>query len=242
MSIENLLKDLRKTIKLPENIGNWKNIFLSYQTEEDYSRNGLELDRPLKSTPNFTINAIAFDPINGAIIDPFGGIPDLKKRLIRAVGNPEQRFAEDGLCAMIAIRLISTLGFDIEEKTELAISDQLLKNVPKEQIRDELIKILAGKYRAKALEIAWDTGLLTSILPHNVNWPNAIEDFSSLDDPLTLLAALLHEIEADEVSRYLDNLKFTIKDKDHVLSLHKNISFLKLRLHNPVTGADNEDS
>jgi len=47
MSIENLLKDLRKTIKLPENIGNWKNIFLSYQTEEDYSRNGLELDRQL---------------------------------------------------------------------------------------------------------------------------------------------------------------------------------------------------
>lgn len=95
---------------------------------------------------DFTMNAIAMD-CNGNISDFFGGIQDIEKRIIRCVGDPEQRFMEDALRILRAVRFSSTLEFDIEENTaEFAL--KLRKNldfVSAERIRAELIKLICGK-------------------------------------------------------------------------------------------------
>ncbi len=96
---------------------------------------------------DFTINALALSAIEGMadkIIDPFDGQIDLKKKLIRAVGDPEERFREDALRLMRAVRFSAELGFKIEEKTALAIKESAgrLKHIAQERIRDEFVKII----------------------------------------------------------------------------------------------------
>lgn len=94
---------------------------------------------------DFTMNAIAYSPEDG-YQDPFGGIADIEKGIIRAVGDPETRFREDALRILRALRFSATLGFRIEEETARAASRtrELIKNVSRERIRDELMKLLAG--------------------------------------------------------------------------------------------------
>ncbi len=98
---------------------------------------------------DFTINAIALNPNLRksdflSIVDPFGGQEDIKRKLIRAVGEPEKRFSEDALRLIRAVRFASELGFRIEEKTATAIkkSAKLLAVIAKERIRDEFTKII----------------------------------------------------------------------------------------------------
>ena len=117
---------------------------------------------------DFTINAMALSKDN-VIVDPFDGQNDLRKKVVRAVGDPEKRFAEDALRLMRAVRLASELGFEIEENTENALrkSANLLENIAKERIRDELVKILmspgeGAKWGVEKLE---EFGLLTYIIP-----------------------------------------------------------------------------
>ena len=100
------------------------------------------LDEDLKRR-DFTINALAMD-IRGQIIDLFNGVEDLKKRVIRAVGNPETRFHEDALRMMRAVRFMSQLEFKLEEKTERAIKDnhELLKKISMETSLWSIIIIL----------------------------------------------------------------------------------------------------
>ncbi len=92
---------------------------------------------------DFTINALAMDG-KGRIIDPFGGQNDLREGLVRAVGKPKERFSEDALRLLRAVRFANRLAFRIEEETEAAIRDQahLLEEIAKERIADEFIKIL----------------------------------------------------------------------------------------------------
>lgn len=95
---------------------------------------------------DFTINAIAYNDIHG-IVDPWNGRCDIHLGLIRCVRNPDDRFREDALRIMRALRFASTYGFRIEEKTAAAIhrNKDLLKNISAERIRDELCKMLCGK-------------------------------------------------------------------------------------------------
>lgn len=97
------------------------------------------------SRRDFTINAMAYDT---EIVDPFGGLDDLKNGVIRCVGDPQLRFSEDALRIMRAIRFASVLGFKIEEKTEQAIFDNafLLKKVSAERLFSELKKLLLGAH------------------------------------------------------------------------------------------------
>lgn len=97
------------------------------------------------SRRDFTINAMAYSDADG-LIDPWGGYGDLDAKLIRCVRNPDDRFREDALRIMRALRFASTLGFTIEEKTAAAIhrNKHLLKNISAERIRDELCKLLLG--------------------------------------------------------------------------------------------------
>ena len=94
---------------------------------------------------DFTINAMAFSD-NGGVIDLYGGKADLKNKLIRAIGNPYERFNEDGLRIMRALRFASCYGFSIEAETSKAIHDlsYLLKNIAKERIAIELNKLICG--------------------------------------------------------------------------------------------------
>ncbi|MFN7088873.1 MAG: CCA tRNA nucleotidyltransferase, partial [Candidatus Paceibacteria bacterium] len=91
---------------------------------------------------DFTINALAMDK-TGWLIDLFGGQQDLKNKLIRAVGDPRERFDEDALRLMRAIRFAVELNFDIEEKTLAAIKEKagLIEVIARERIRDELLKV-----------------------------------------------------------------------------------------------------
>jgi len=121
---------------------------------------------------DFTVNAIAISIKKGSemeIIDMFDGESDLEKHIIRAVGNPNERFKEDALRMMRAVRLKTTLGNDwvIEEKTKQAIRDnaQLLNKISQERIRDELIKIINSPNAAAGIESLRNKGLLTYIIP-----------------------------------------------------------------------------
>src|SRR5207253_2616324 len=93
---------------------------------------------------DFTINALAFSPSKGQLVDLFDGQKDIKDRLIRAVGIAEERFKEDALRILRTIRLSASLDFSVEEKTKEALVDNshLLIRISKERIRDEFVKIV----------------------------------------------------------------------------------------------------
>jgi len=121
---------------------------------------------------DFTVNSIAISLKNGSetqIIDMFDGKNDLQKHILRAVGNPNERFQEDALRMMRAVRLKTTLGSDwiIEEKTKEAIKNNapLLKKISQERIRDELVKIINSENAAAGIESLRNKGLLTYIIP-----------------------------------------------------------------------------
>lgn len=99
------------------------------------------------SRRDFTINAIAYNPEVG-IVDPFGGLLDIQYRIIRCVGNPKDRFKEDALRILRAIRFAAVLGFDVEEKTHDAIMKLKgsLTNISMERINSEFCKILDSQF------------------------------------------------------------------------------------------------
>ncbi|MCK9577890.1 HD domain-containing protein [bacterium] len=118
---------------------------------------------------DFTINAIALSPIDSKIIDPFLGQNDIKNKIIRAVGSPNERFNEDALRMMRAVRFEAVLGqgWKIEKETKDAIkrNSSLLKNISKERLRDELIKIISSSKAAEGIESLRVHGLLKHIIP-----------------------------------------------------------------------------
>jgi poly(A) polymerase/tRNA nucleotidyltransferase (CCA-adding enzyme) len=130
------------------------------------------------SRRDFTVNAIALKVRDrggtGArrspgqsLIDPFGGQKDLKDKIIRAVGNPEERFSEDALRTMRAVRFATTLGFEIERKTADAIKENShwLKMISKERVRDEFLKIIMTERAAEGVELLRQIGLLKYVVP-----------------------------------------------------------------------------
>jgi poly(A) polymerase/tRNA nucleotidyltransferase (CCA-adding enzyme) len=124
------------------------------------------------SRRDFTINAVALAEGKNKkveIIDPFFGQEDLKKEIIKAVGNPEERFQEDALRMMRAARFSVTLGpnWQIEEETKQAVKKKavLLKEISEERIRDEFNKIIMSERAAQGIELLRELGLLKYIIP-----------------------------------------------------------------------------
>ena len=125
------------------------------------------------SRRDFTMNAIALrlaplaqgKPIE--IVDPFGGQKDLKAKLIRAVGEASERFQEDALRMLRAVRFFATLGFALESSTRAALQKHasLLGEISQERIREEFVKIVTSERADKALEELRELGLLSSIIP-----------------------------------------------------------------------------
>lgn len=111
---------------------------------------------------DFTINAIALDPFKGQVIDLYKGLEDIKDKTIRTVGKPDDRFTEDALRVLRAVRLCVELDFDIEAETEksLLVNSHLLSNISKERIRDEFSKIILSDHPMKGLELMKKFGIL----------------------------------------------------------------------------------
>jgi putative nucleotidyltransferase with HDIG domain len=116
---------------------------------------------------DFTMNAIALDPLSGEVTDLFDGRGDLGRRLVRAVGDPVARFREDGLRPMRAVRQAAQLGFDVDPPTRAAIPETLdvFRKVSAERVRDELLKLLAAPQPSRGLELMRTTGLLGEVIP-----------------------------------------------------------------------------
>lgn len=172
---------------------------------------------------DFTINALALRPakrgsgqaLNFTLIDYHGGQEDIKKKLIRAVGNPIKRFQEDALRMFRAVRIATQLGFTIEEKTFQAIKNNidLIDHISAERIRDELLKLLSYPYAADGYMVLRNSGLAQKILPeveqgfgvaqkspgrHHL-WDVGTHSVLSLkycksEDPIVKLAALIHDV------------------------------------------------
>ncbi len=115
---------------------------------------------------DFTINALALN-IGGKIIDPFGGQEDLKNKIIRAVGAPGERFFEDALRMMRAVRFAAVFSFIIEENTIKAIREnsESLAEISKERIRDEFLKIIMSERASDGVELLRELSLLKHIIP-----------------------------------------------------------------------------
>lgn len=116
---------------------------------------------------DLVVNAIAFDPVRGVLHDPFDGRGDLAARRLRAVGDAAERFTEDGLRVVRAIRFAATLGFELDAATEAAIPAALpsLAKVSRERVKVELDKLLGAPRPGPALEIARRTGVLAQDVP-----------------------------------------------------------------------------
>jgi poly(A) polymerase len=116
---------------------------------------------------DFTINGLFRDPIKDRVIDYVGGAVDLEKRVLRAIGDAHQRFDEDKLRLLRAVRFATTLGFEIEEKTWQALCEHApaIQSVSAERIRDELIKIFIHPNRLRGFDLLMDSGLMAQVLP-----------------------------------------------------------------------------
>lgn len=161
---------------------------------------------------DFTINALARDPLTSELIDPLSGRDDLVTGLIRAVGNPDERFAEDPLRLLRAVRFASRLGFRIEADTWAGMgrSAETLETISRERVRDEYTKMLTGTEAVRALVLLRDSGLMTHSVPrlteltrmpdhgpfHPLSlWDHAMRVVAAVPPLLSLRwAALLHDI------------------------------------------------
>ncbi len=131
------------------------------------------------SRRDFTMNAIAAELKSGKIVDPFNGKADIKNKTIRAVGNAFERFNEDGLRPVRALRFASQLNFSIEEETFKAIiNPQILartKSVSVERFRDEFCKVLQSEKPSVGLKLMEKTGILSMFIPEFDNCRNCIQ-------------------------------------------------------------------
>ncbi len=183
-----------------------ENVIFSKKIDEDLSRR------------DFTMNAIAYN-INKGFIDPFNGREDIKNKLIKGVGNADIRFKEDALRMMRGVRFSAQLGFNIEEKTFLAIKEnnKLIENISVERIRDEFLKLIKSDYIEK-LSLLQETNLykyfIPEIEPIFKNYKKNILILKKLSKDLRL-AFLLSHLTEKEVELILKRLRLdnkTIKE------------------------------
>lgn len=116
---------------------------------------------------DFTINGLFKDPLTGEIMDYVGGRADLERRVIRAIGNPWDRFQEDRLRLLRVVRFAASLGFSIDPETWKAARDcaREIKVVSPERIRDELTRIFVSPTRARGFDLLDESGLMGVLLP-----------------------------------------------------------------------------
>ncbi|MET3696092.1 tRNA nucleotidyltransferase (CCA-adding enzyme) [Bacillus oleivorans] len=182
---------------------------------------------------DFTINAIAMD-LDGEIHDPFNGKSDLEQKIIRCVGIPSERFMEDALRMMRAVRFQSQLGFQIEEETYNSLEhlSPLLGKIAVERIYSEWCKLLGGKYKSSAFQSLIDTGLYYR-LPASKELSRGIHSFLNLDvNDLKTEESWLLLLHNSDIQLPYDVLKKWRTPKALQKKLHSLLTFLQFRLEN----------
>lgn len=171
---------------------------------------------------DFTMNAMALDPVSGDFHDPFDGREDIRRRLIRTVGKPLERFKEDGLRPLRAVRFAAQLDFSIDQNTLEAILPSLetFKRVSWERMRDEFQKILTSPNPSRGLAILESTGMLFAMIPELKGARGFTQKGMHIYDVLdhlfatveaspphldVRLAALLHDIGKPETAVFDEN-------------------------------------
>jgi tRNA nucleotidyltransferase (CCA-adding enzyme) len=183
---------------------------------------------------DFTVNAIAVDPVSGELIDPYAGQKDLEARVLRAVGNPLERFSEDGLRVLRAARFAATLEMEIDPDTFRAIAPTLdtYKKVSEERIRDEWVKTMKARRPSRAFDIMRTSGILAVTCPelelgfgmqqnkyHAYDvWRHGMECMDACaGDPILRIAALLHDVGKPESRAFSDKTgDYTFYDHDRI--------------------------
>ena len=202
-----------------------------YRTESEYTDKrrpdavtfGDSIEEDL-ARRDFTINAIALDESKGQILDPYKGQKDIEAKVLKTVGIPTERFEEDALRLMRAVRLVAELEFALDAETAAGIQEkaQNLKLISRERIRDEFVRILESPQPMMALVLAQQLGILEHIAPdlirgigvdqnqahsydvfeHNLR---AMQHAADKEWPLDIrLAALFHDIAKPETRRRSD--------------------------------------
>lgn len=232
------------TVGVPVNLDNEKKIveITTFRTEKSSSPThkpdevswGETIEEDL-ARRDFTINAIALK-INEKnyfeLIDPFNGEKDLKKKIIKAVGNPNLRFKEDALRLLRAVRIATELGFKIEKETYEKVKHDsiLIEHVSQERIRTELLKILTCKNAYEGIMLLKDSQLLQQILPEllkgvglsqvrpgrhhteDVFTHNLLSlKYCPSENPIVRFATLIHDIGKPTVAQ---------KDKEGLIIFH----------------------
>jgi len=187
---------------------------------------------------DFTVNAIAYDPVGRCLVDPWKGLSDLSEKVIRAVRDPMERFHEDGLRVLRAARFVSSLEFALEPATEAGIAPNLptFAKVSPERIRDEWVKAFKAKSPSRAFEIMRRTGMLgVCCLPlHQLNdatfartmqrldqAPRDVSDASIREPFLARLGALLWDVDAKAADAWLDAMRYSKRDREAVQMTHR---------------------
>lgn len=199
----------------------------TFRCDEKYSDgrhpDKVSFTRDLKedlSRRDFTVNAIAYDPVSEILADPFEGKKDLKRKIIKAVGTPLDRFKEDGLRSLRACRFAAKLDFSIEKNTLDAAASTLnvFKKVASERVRDEILKMLSSDRPSQGFEYMRRTGLLKIVLPElekciGVKQPKQFHahdvyyhavyacDAAPKELPMVRLAALLHDVSKPQCKK-----------------------------------------
>jgi poly(A) polymerase len=176
---------------------------------------------------DFTINGLFFDPIDERVIDYVGGEADLHAGIVRAIGDPRQRFTEDKLRLLRAVRFAARFGFRIEPATAAAIremADQITV-VSAERIADELRKMLTHPNRAVGLRLVEDAGLALPIFPEvasTESWKRAPAVLEQFGEPVSFplaLAGILFSIDPKIVATIADRLRLSNVDKERLVWL-----------------------
>jgi tRNA nucleotidyltransferase (CCA-adding enzyme) len=183
---------------------------------------------------DFTVNAMAVDPVDGRLIDPFDGRGDLDRGILRAVGDPRERFAEDGLRVLRAARFVATLGLTLDPATEGAIAPTLAtyRKVAHERVRDEWVKTMKARRPSLAFEVMRRTGILAVTCPELIEgvgmeqnrwhaydvWRHGLECLDACSgDPILRIAALLHDVGKPRTRAWSDKTAdYTFYDHDRV--------------------------
>ncbi|MBI1821199.1 MAG: CCA tRNA nucleotidyltransferase [Nitrospirae bacterium] len=185
---------------------------------------------------DFTINGMFFDPIENRVIDYVGGREDLEKKILRTIGDPEQRFKEDYLRLLRAVRFSAQFSFQIEQKTYETIQKMggLIQKVSAERIRDELEKILIGDDPVRGLTLLDETGMMKVIFPEIsqlkeiqkegrdesvFNHTLKLFKFISIRSFELAMAILFHELEGKKAAAVCRRLKLSNDQTEKVATL-----------------------
>lgn len=178
------------------------------------------------SRRDFTVNAIAYNPLNG-YVDLFNGRDDINKKIIRGVGVPAKRFQEDALRMMRAVRFSAQLDFSIEENTLKALKDNadLIENISIERIREEFFKLLLSNHNER-LDILLNSGMTEYFLPEILNRKYDYSKINGLSkDIVVRLSYVLSHIDSKNVNKIMKRLKTDNKTGAAVTNIVKYVDY-----------------